>query len=201
MQVIGLTGKACAGKNLFAKQFELQGCVVVDVDTLGHQALAQRIPQLVEAFGKSILAGDEIDRKALGSMVFSDPAQLKKLEAITHPVMVESCRELIQKARLEQKRALVLNAALLYRMKLYLLCNRVVFVQAPFLIRFIRARRRESSTWKKFVTREKAQEDITKEIFPPSLEVVVMHNGRAKSIIHRQVATYCATIGIGASSL
>ncbi|MDD3904645.1 MAG: dephospho-CoA kinase [Sphaerochaeta sp.] len=201
MQVIGLTGKACAGKNLYAKQFELQGCVVVDVDTLGHHALSQRIPQLVASFGDSILVGNEIDRKVLGSLVFSDPVQLRKLEAITHPVMVERCRELIEAAKREQKPALVLNAALLYRMKLHVLCDRVVFIQAPFLVRFMRAKKREHSTFKRFVAREKAQKDISKKIFPSSLEVSVMHNGTAQVRIHRQVTTYCATIGIGVSSV
>ncbi|MDD3904224.1 MAG: alpha-amylase family glycosyl hydrolase, partial [Sphaerochaeta sp.] len=115
--------------------------------------------------------------------------------------LVERCRELIEAAKREQKPALVLNAALLYRMKLHVLCDRVVFVQAPFLVRFMRAKKREHSTFKRFVAREKAQKDISKKIFPSSLEVSVMHNGTAQVRIHRQVTTYCATIGIGVSSV
>ncbi|MDT4761904.1 dephospho-CoA kinase [Sphaerochaeta sp. PS] len=201
MMVIGLTGKAAAGKNVVADAFSTLGCEVVDVDLLGHSVLEQNQDLLQKSFGKDIVREGRVDRRALGSLVFSDPEKLHLLEAITHPAMVEACKRLIEEAKSAQKPALVINAALLYRMGLYTLCDHVVFVKAPCLVRFLRSRKREHITLAKFLSRERAQQDVRKEVFPSSLPVFSLSNGSDRVLIHRQVTTYCATIGIGVSSV
>ena len=199
MKVIGLTGKAAAGKNVVASSFAKQGCAVIDVDQLGHPVLAQNQALLGEIFGPEIVKDGKIDRKALGALVFSDPKKLKALEAITHPAMVDECKRLIEKAEKEGKEAVLINAALLYRMQLYRLCDRVVLVKAPLFSRFIRSKKRENITFKKFLARERAQQDIRVDVFPSSLPVFILRNGSDKVLIHRQVTAYCATIEIGVS--
>ena len=200
MLVIGLTGKAAAGKNAVASSFVDQGCAVIDVDQLGYPILEQNQALLGKTFGSEIVKGGKVDRKALGALVFSDPEKLRTLEAIMHPAMVRQCKRLIEKAEQEGKEALVINAALLYRMQLYMLCDHVVLVKAPLFSRYLRARKRENTTLKKFLAREKAQKDIRFDVFPPSLPVFILRNGSDKALIHRQVSAYCATIGIGVSS-
>ncbi len=200
MKVIGLTGKAAAGKNVVASFFADLGCVVVDVDQLGHSALEQNQILLGETFGSEIVRGGKVDRKALGALVFSDPNKLKALEAITHPAMIEECKRLIRQAEQQGKEALLINAALLYRMQLYKLCDHVVFVKAPRFVRLLRSQKREKTTLKKFFARERAQQDIREDVFPSSLPVFILRNGSDKALIHRQVTAYCATIGIGVSS-
>jgi len=200
MKVIGLTGKASAGKNVVASSFAKQGCAVIDVDQLGHSVLEQNQALLGETFGPEILKKGKVDRKALGALVFSDPEKLKALEAITHPAMVATCKHLIEKAKEQGKEALLINAALLYRMQLYKLCDHVVFVKAPLFSRVLRSKKRDNYTLKKFLARERAQQDIRADVFPSSLPVYILRNGTDKALIHRQVTTYCATIGIGVSS-
>ncbi len=200
MKVIGLTGRAAAGKNVVASEFADQGCVVIDVDLLGHMVLEQNKDLLETTFGSDVVNGDKIDRKALGSLVFSDPDKLQALEAILHPAMVRECRHLIGEAEKGGEKALLINAALLYRMGLYQLCDGVVFVKAPLYSRYIRARKRENITLKRFMAREKAQQDIRPDVFPSSLPVFILRNGSDKALIHRQVTAYCVTIGIGVSS-
>jgi len=200
MTVIGLTGKAAAGKNAVADAFAKQGVDIIDVDQLGHPVLEQSQAVLIKTFGAEIVQGGKVDRKALGTLVFSDPQKLKALEAITHPAMVRECKRLIEEKEREGSSAVMINAALLFRMNLYLLCDHVVFVEAPLFIRFLRSRRRENTTVKKFLARERAQQDIRPDIFPPSLPVHVLRNGSDKALIHRQVTAYCATMEIGVSS-
>lgn len=200
MKIIGLTGKAAAGKDLVASSFAEQGFEVINVDQLGHHVLNQSQSLLAETFGSDMLKDGQVDRKALGRLVFSDPAKLKILETISHPAMVKECKSLIEVAEKEGKEALVINAALLYRMQLHNLCDHVVFVEAPIFIRFLRAKKRESTTLKKFLARERAQKDIRSDLFPSSLPVFILRNGADKALIHRQVTAYCATIGIGVSS-
>jgi len=200
MMVIGLTGKAAAGKNVVADAFVKQGCAVIDVDRLGHPILEQNQALLGETFGPEIIKAGKVDRKTLGALVFSDPEKLKALEAITHPAMVKECKRLIDKAEKEGKEALLINAALLYRMQLYMLCDHVVLVKAPLFTRLKRSKKRENIPLKKFLARENAQKDIREDVFPPSLPVFILRNGSDKGLIHRQVTAYCATIGIGVSS-
>ncbi|MGB4406314.1 MAG: dephospho-CoA kinase [Sphaerochaeta sp.] len=200
MKIIGLTGKASAGKNMVASSFARHGCSVIDVDQLGHVVLELNQNLLGETFGPEILREGKVDRKALGALVFSDPEKLKALEAITHPAMVRECKHLIEKAEERGTEALLINAALLYRMQLYRLCDHVVFVKAPFFSRLVRSKKREDTTLKKFLARERAQKDIREDVFPSSLPVFILRNDTDTALIHRQVAVYCARIGIGVSS-
>ncbi|AEV29009.1 dephospho-CoA kinase [Sphaerochaeta pleomorpha str. Grapes] len=199
MLVIGLSGRACAGKNLFAREFEKQGCLVVDVDLLGHEALAKNVPAIRQAFGDSVITEDTVNRKALGVLVFSDASLLKQLEAITHPTMVGLCQDRIAEAEKNGAKGIVLNAALLHRMGLDRLCDHIVFVKVPFLVRFFRSRKRDHLGFRRFLARERAQKDIVWNNFTQGVPVEKMRNGGPSVIIHRQVVQYCARIGIGVS--
>ena len=76
--IIGLTGGYCAGKNEAALCIEESGFRVIDVDKLGHKALELKTEALVRAFGRGILnPRGEIDRRALGAIVFADPETLR----------------------------------------------------------------------------------------------------------------------------
>lgn len=199
MLVIGITGRACAGKNAYASVFASFGFPVVDVDTLGHAALEQSKEEIVQAFGSGILTDHSIDRKKLGQLVFSDSSKLKILESISHPKMVEACKGLIDEARQQDKAAIILNAALLGRMGLDVLCDHILFIQAPLLVRYGRAKGRERLTWKRFLARERAQKDINAVSLAGKIPVKILHNTRSRTLIHRQVAAYCATIGLSIS--
>lgn len=119
---------------------EEHGYRVIEVDKLGHQALVERQEAVVERFGAEILAAGQIDRRALGARVFSDPAARADLEAIVHPVMVEWVRDFVRNLGGEPG---VINAAILFQMGLDAECDRVLWVTAPLLTRFRRARSRD----------------------------------------------------------
>lgn len=89
MHIIGLTGGIAAGKSTVSRRWTEHGAVVVDADRLARDAVAPGSPglaQVAERFGPSVIGADgSLDRPALGSIVFADPAARKDLEAITHP--------------------------------------------------------------------------------------------------------------------
>ncbi|RLD30559.1 MAG: dephospho-CoA kinase, partial [Bacteroidetes bacterium] len=67
------------------------------MDRFGHDALESMLDKIVQTFGSGILLKDgSIDRKILGSIVFSSKKKLLLLESIIHPVMVTRCRNEIQ---------------------------------------------------------------------------------------------------------
>ncbi len=101
--LIGLTGNIATGKSTVAQMLEDLGAPVIDADALVHELQRQGTPvyrDIVAAFGPGILdRAGEIDRKVLGAIVFSDPAQLRRLESIVHPaVLIESARRIMEAA-------------------------------------------------------------------------------------------------------
>jgi dephospho-CoA kinase len=87
--LVGLTGGVATGKSTVSAMFRALGCVIIDADLLARKVVEPGQPayrEIVEAFGPGGLQPDgRLDRKALGAVVFADPAQRKRLEAITHP--------------------------------------------------------------------------------------------------------------------
>ena len=89
MLLVGLTGGIGSGKSTVARMLEERGAVVFDADVLARKAVEAGSPgyqAVVERFGANVLApGGELDREALASIVFADPAARRDLEAIVHP--------------------------------------------------------------------------------------------------------------------
>lgn len=88
---IGLTGGIGTGKSTVATMLAARGAAVVDADEIAREVVAPGGPAydaVVERFGRKVVSGDgTVDRVALASIVFSDPAALDDLNSITHPVI------------------------------------------------------------------------------------------------------------------
>lgn len=89
---VGLTGGLATGKSFVGRALESLGCHLLQADAIGRAALepeGDAYPAVVEAFGPAILdAQGRIDRRKLAALVFSDPAQLERLNALVHPVVI-----------------------------------------------------------------------------------------------------------------
>src|SRR6185503_335177 len=110
---IGVTGAMASGKSTLARRFRERGADLVDGDALGWEVL--RLPEvrvaIREAFGEDVMDRQgEVDRARLGQIVFADPDQMSRLNAIVQPRLLERVR-----AALEAPGALVrvLDAAML----------------------------------------------------------------------------------------
>jgi dephospho-CoA kinase len=86
---VGLTGGIGAGKSAVSSRLAARGAVVIDSDVLAREVVARGtdgLADVVAAFGPGVLTADgELDRPALGKLVFGDEAARRKLEAIIHP--------------------------------------------------------------------------------------------------------------------
>lgn len=91
MPLIALTGGIASGKSTIARRLESHGAVVVDADQTVRDLQRSGEPvfdAIVREFGEAVVAADgELDRAALGSIVFSDADQLARLNAIVHPAV------------------------------------------------------------------------------------------------------------------
>lgn len=99
---IGLTGGVASGKSTVSAFLREHDVVVVDADVLAREVVAAGTPghaQVVEAFGAGVVGADgELDRAALGALVFGDAGQRRVLEAIIHPLVRARSAELALQA-------------------------------------------------------------------------------------------------------
>lgn len=99
---VGLTGGIGAGKSTVAGMFADRGALVVDADVLAREVVAPGTPghaAVVSEFGPQVLAEDGgLDRARLGRLVFADPAERERLNAIVHPLVAQRFAELVDAA-------------------------------------------------------------------------------------------------------
>lgn len=104
MKTIGLTGGIGMGKSTCAELLRQRGIAVVDTDDIAREVVEPGQPalqEIVAAFGNCVLdVSGKLDRPALAQIVFTNPASLRKLEAMLHPRIIAAWT-----AQLDQWRA------------------------------------------------------------------------------------------------
>lgn len=89
--IVGLTGGIGSGKSAAAERFAELGAVVIDTDAVAHELTApngQAMPAIVAAFGAGMATPEgALDRAAMRRLVFANPAERERLEAILHPLI------------------------------------------------------------------------------------------------------------------
>ena len=183
--VVGVAGGYCAGKDAVVSVLERHGFRQIDVDSLGHLVLEEPPVRrrVVEAFGGQACNPDgTIDRRALGAMVFRDPGQLRRLEAILHPRMVARVEALLERSEPRT----VINAAILFRMGLERYCDFVICVRAPLARRLGRARRRDGLGIVAAIRRLSSQRGICPKTNAAAVDTYYVDNTRGLSWLEEQ---------------
>jgi dephospho-CoA kinase len=178
IKVIGLTGTYCAGKNHVALLLEKRSLPALDLDKLGHEVIEMEKEQIVLRFGDDILAPNGmIDRKKLGQKVFGRSRELSALEDIIHPAVNRETLawiNAIDKGR--EKRACVVNAALLHRSSAFELLDAVIIVEAPVLVRLLRAKKRDKLPWLSLFKRFQSQRNFNYQFFKEKTDIYRVSN-------------------------
>ena len=130
--ILGVTGNIATGKSTVVDMLVQKGAHHIDADKVYHDLVQPGQPLLDELeaeFGKNIISQDgSLDRKALGNIVFYNPASLARLDAITHPaVIAESDR----RAFAVEDGVVILDAVKLIESGHADVCDAVWLVTAP----------------------------------------------------------------------
>ncbi|MFK8003833.1 MAG: dephospho-CoA kinase [Polyangiales bacterium] len=145
---VGLTGGIATGKSTVAEFFRARGIPVVDADQVARDVVMPGQPaltEIVKTFGAEVLAGDVLDRKKLGALVFGDEDARKKLNAIIHPrIAMESQRQLGEASKLDVPYVLY-EAALLVENKIHKAFAALVVVSVPEAVQLERLVQRDAS--------------------------------------------------------
>jgi dephospho-CoA kinase len=195
--VLGLVGGIGSGKSMVAGLLARRGGKVVSGDRIGHEALRQ--PQIkdriIARFGAGILdQTGEIDRRALGKVVFADPDQRKALETIVFPWIEERARQEIEAAgRDEAVRFIVLDAAIMLEAGWHKECDHLIFVDAHRDTRLKRLARERGWTAKEVELREQAQMPLDEKRAWTDFEI---DNSGSTEHVERQLAQLLRQLGL-----
>ena len=175
MLIIGISGQTGAGKSTLAELMVNKGFGRnIEVDNLGHDLLKDNatIHQLTDAFGKEILTDNQIDRKKLGAKAFASNAATETLNSIMHPNMVKMVERIIEEEKKNGSQSIIVNAALLYKMNLDKLCNKIIYVKADPEIRVRRLVENRG------MTEERARERLFSQDQEPANDprVIILEN-------------------------
>jgi dephospho-CoA kinase len=152
MIVLGLTGSIGMGKSTAAGFFADAGVPIYDADAAVHRLYEGAAVPAIEAAFPGTTADGKVDRTRLAAQVLGDPAALKRLEAIVHPLVRRDEEAFLAKAVADDAKVVVLNIPLLFETGGDARCDAVVVVSAPPEIRRARIMSRPGMTDEKLAS-------------------------------------------------
>jgi dephospho-CoA kinase len=150
MLILGLTGSVGMGKSVTARFFAEAGVPVHDADAAVHRLYEGPAVPAIEAAFPGTTTDGKVDRTKLSARVLGDGAALKRLEAIVHPLVQESERQLLADAERRGEKVVVLDIPLLFETGGDRRVDAVVVVSAPLEVQRARVLARPGMTVEKF---------------------------------------------------
>ncbi len=163
--LIGLTGKTGSGKSSAAKIFRSLGAYVADCDEIAHKVLSDDNvkDEILREFSSVCFSADgNVDRKKLGSIVFSDKEKLLKLNHIMHAAIIE---KVLLQCQNSKKDICVIDGSEIESSGLYKKCSYVVVITADENVRLKRIMTRDSISKEDALMRMRAQADYSHKAF------------------------------------
>lgn len=114
MRILGLTGSIGMGKSTTAKLFMEAGVPVYDADAAVHKIYEGEAAPAIEAAFPGTTVGGKVDRARLSAKVVQNPAAIKQLEQIVHPMLGASRRQFLEAAEQSGAPVVVMDIPLLF---------------------------------------------------------------------------------------
>jgi dephospho-CoA kinase len=163
--IVCVTGPMAAGKNMASEILADRGFATIDADELAHIAVENAKDKILSAFLP--LANERnieltnsdgtINRRAVGQLIFADKALVAKQESIVFPEINRLFDEFIENNR---DRDIAINATVLYKVPLINKVDAILYIDAPKIQRYFRARRRDKMPAKQIKQRFSQQRTL-----------------------------------------
>lgn len=157
MLKIGVTGGIGSGKSTVSNIFKVLGIPVFDADSYAKKIMqtdAALRNAVIELFGESSYQNGQLNRKWIADIVFKDPSQLEKLNAITHPATIKAGEEWASR---QESPYTIKEAALFFESGSAEGMDYIIGVFAPQHIRINRVMRRDGISREEVLNRMKRQ--------------------------------------------
>ncbi len=188
-RVYGITGSIASGKSTTTQYLVQKGYKVVDADKIVkklQESNEEVIRNIIETF--NVDNNGKIDRKKLAELVFNNPVQKGRLEAIMHPLVIEEMKESVNKT----DGIIFLDIPLLYEADLKYLCDEVIVIYAPEDTLIERIMKRNKLSKVDAQNRIQAQMSIDKK---KELADIVIDNSRDLDHLYKQIDELLLKIG------
>lgn len=190
MKIIGLTGSISMGKTTVGRMLVDLGCALWDADAAVHRVQAPggaALPAIAAAFPGTV-EDNQLDRDALRRAVLGEPAALRRLEKIIHPMVASDRDRFLRLCHRRRIRTAVLDVPLLLEGRHYpRLCAEIWVVSAPAFLQAQRVLSRPGMTADRLAAiRARQMPDVEKRRRADR----VIHTGGAKAATRRQVARH-----------
>lgn len=167
MRVIAITGGIGSGKTTVASWIEETGVPVIDADDISRALTAPggpALPLIRKAFGDAVFQEDgSLNRAALAALVFrDDPANQLKLNAILHPMVIQTMRSQLDELEAWGEKIAVIEVPLLYESGMESMADAVICVAASTETRLKRLMERSGMTRQQALARMRLQQDTEK---------------------------------------
>lgn len=146
----GLTGSIGMGKSTTAHMFRDEGIAVYDADATVHELYEGEAVPLVEAAFPNTTSDGKVDRTKLSEYVIGKPENMKKLEAIIHPLVHQKEQEFLKQAQTRGDVLVVLDIPLLFETGGKNRVDKIIVVTAPAEVQRERVMARDGMTEEKF---------------------------------------------------
>lgn len=176
--MIGLTGQSGAGKTTVSRVFSQNGFAVIDADIISREVTQKGQPcltELSEAFGSDIINSDgTLNRKRLGSIVFSDREKLRQLNGIIYPYIIYRIISRIDELSEEGRELILLDAPTLFEANADDLCDLIISVTADESIRMSRIIARDNITTE--AAKKRFESQYSEHFFVNHSDFVIINN-------------------------
>jgi len=191
MRVIGITGGTGCGKTSVLRMMERLGCFAIDADEVYHRLLRysdEMREALREAFPGAVNEKGDLDRVALGQIVYNDDEKMRQLKAITHPHVVREVEHILDVGRKHNAAMAVIDAVFLIESGLDKVCDLTVGITAAREVRMRRIMRRDGITERQAIMRIDAQPD--EDFYRENCDYILDNSRDDNSIHDRTVGFY-----------
>ena len=193
--LIGLSGPSCSGKNTASAILQDYGFYCIDADVVSRKVFIEHEKEILNLFqaeaekrGINLKNKKGIDKKAFALLVFSDEELLKKHEAFILPIIEEKIWEEIKMAFSEKpERPILLNAPTLHKTSLIKKCLFILYIDAPFILRLIRAKKRDRLPLKNIWLRFSKQKKFFSQYFFLNADTIVVKNFWSSASLKRKL--------------
>lgn len=159
--VVGITGGIGCGKSMAAAYLAELGAIHIDADGISRALTARdgaALEQIRRIFGDSVFSEDgSLNRRALGDLVFSDPAAKRALEGVIHPLVQRIAMDKIEESGKNGARVAVLNVPLLFETGMDVLCDETWTLTAPADVQLARVMERDGLSREQAISRIESQ--------------------------------------------
>ena len=196
MILVGVTGGVATGKSTVAEMFGHCGAIVIDADQLAREVVQPGKPawrDIIHTFGTGVLNPDRtINRRALGSLVFSHPRKRRQLERIIHPrVAREQQRLTRQAARIDPDTIVIYDVPLLFEVGIDKRVDKIVTVTADRETQIARLSKRNGLSRSEALRRIKSQMSMNRKCH---LADFVLDGTKDKRHLKKDVAKICENL-------